>query len=144
MSSPVEFTAAEISLVEKTLHERYGELVRPEPVDVELKLNPESSTLTSVPALYWMARDAEFVLCKVAPDRFRAQFFYSAAEQYGTGRTEYDNLGDCIVSLLQVQSDEERSRLGVRSGMTGADMIVPGKAPSEQTDSDDYQGPVVV
>jgi len=44
-------------------------------------------------------------VCKVATALYRCQFYYSETEQYGTGRDEYDDIGTCVLTLLQVQSD---------------------------------------
>ena len=74
-----------------------------------------------------------FIVCKVAADRYRCQFFYSEAEQYGTGRDEYDNLENCVMTLLQVQSDHERQFANVSSGATAANLK-----------DDDYFGPLMV
>ena len=84
------------------------------------------------PAVYWSARGAEFVVAKTGESRFRTQFFYASGEQFGTGRNEYDQLGDCVVTVLQVQADDERRRAGMGSG-TRAD-----GAPA------DYDGPIVI
>ncbi len=35
----------------------------------------------------------------------RCQFFYRRRQMYGTGIPEYDDLAECVVSLLQVQAD---------------------------------------
>jgi hypothetical protein len=75
---------------------------------------------------------AQFVVCKVAPDRYRCQFFYSETEQYGTGHDEYKSLGDCVVILSQVQSDHERQLAIISSGVTRAEI------------DDDYHGPVII
>ena len=84
------------------------------------------------PTIYWSERGAQFVVCKVADDRYRSQFFYSEAEQFGTGRDVYDDLKDCVVTLLQVQSDHERQLANVSVTATKAD-----------TDTD-YHGPMVI
>lgn len=136
-----DFSPVDLALAEQTLFERYGERVAVEPVEVELKLDPERSTLTAVPALYWSAREAEFVVCRLPTGGYRAQFFYSPSEQFGTGRDAYDSLGDCLIAVLQVQADEEQSRQGVKTGMTGADFGTPGKG---EASDDDYLGPIVV
>jgi hypothetical protein len=68
----------------------------------------------------------------VAADRYRCQFFYSETEQYGTGHDEYNSLGDCILTLLQVQSDHERQLANISSGVTRADI------------DDDYLGAVMI
>jgi hypothetical protein len=68
----------------------------------------------------------------VAVDRCRCQFFYSETEQYGIGHDEYNSLGDCAVTLLQVQSDHERQLANITSGVTQADI------------EEDYHGPVMI
>ncbi|MGA8862706.1 MAG: hypothetical protein WBM09_06480 [Gallionella sp.] len=77
-------------------------------------------------------RGAQFVVCKVAQERYRCQFFYSETEQYGTGHEQYDSVGDCVVTLLQVQSDHERQMASISSSATLA------------KDVEDYHGPVVI
>ncbi|MBS1189544.1 MAG: hypothetical protein H6R10_1336 [Rhodocyclaceae bacterium] len=137
MTGIPDFTEAECQLVAKTLDERYGCNVPMEGADVELKLDPDSDRLTACPALYWSQRGAEFVVCKVAPSRFRALFFYDSGEQFGTGRTEYDNLGDCVVTLLQVQADEA-------SGRAGACQSSRGCGGGGCKSSAPYDGPIVI
>jgi hypothetical protein len=101
-----DFTDAERWCVETTLLERYGRKVEIEQADIELRLDPVLPLLTVCPALYWK-EGAAFVISKVGDGRFRAQFFYSVREQYGTGREEYDDLADCVVTLLKLQADQE-------------------------------------
>ncbi len=87
-------------------------------VDSELQLDELSDDLTVCPTIYWAERGAQFVVCKVAPERFRCQFFYSETEQYGAGHEKYDNLGDGVVTLRQVQSDHERQMANISAGAT--------------------------
>jgi hypothetical protein len=72
-------------------------------------------------------------VCKVAIDRYRCQFFYSEAEQYGTGKDEYDDLENCVLTQLQVQLDDERQLSNVSSGATPASLR-----------DDSYHGPLMV
>ena len=44
-------------------------------------------------------------------DLNRNQFFYSVNEQYGTGRTHYEDIGECVGVLLRLQADHENSVL---------------------------------
>lgn len=133
MQNTVEdFTGQEQQLVAARLLHRYGRLVPLQLADSELQLDPESSILTSCPTLYWTERGAHFVLCKLAPERFRSQFFYSDADHYGTGKDDYPDLESCIVTLLQVQSDHERQLLNISSGATAANL------------DDEYYGPLVI
>lgn len=132
MKKIADFSSAERQLVTQTLLERYGRIVALQEAEAELQLEADSDELTLCPAIYWEERGAHFVLFKVGDARFRAQFFYSEAHQFGTGKEEFDNLGDCVVTLLQVQSDHERQMKGIRSGMTALDF------------DDDYNGPLIV
>jgi hypothetical protein len=87
---------------------------------------------TSCPTIYWAERGAQFVVCKVAPERYRCQFFYSGTEHYGTGHDECNSPGDCVLTLLQIQSDHERQLANISSGATLANV------------DDDYHGPAVI
>lgn len=128
-----DFTEAEHKRVSAILFERYGKLVPIQLADSELQLGIDPADLSLCPAIYWNERGAHFIVCKVGEGRYRCQFFYSAAEQYGTGRDEYDNLDTCVRTLLQVQSDHERQLANVSSGATAATL-----------GNDDYHGPLVV
>ena len=127
-----DFSDAERQLVASLLEQRYGRTVETELADSELQLDAEAQR-TSCPTLYWAERGAHFVVCKVAGDRYHCQFFYTDAEQFGTGRNEYGDLGECVLALLRVQSDHERERAKVYPGATAEDL---GK--------DDYMGPSII
>jgi hypothetical protein len=131
MSIP-DFTDAELKLVGQTLRERYGREVPIESAEAEIGIGDDVE-LTTCPVLYWEERGAHFVVFKIAESRYRAQFFYSEAQQYATGKNDFDNLGDCVITVLQVQSDHERQMAGVRSGVTAKDLA-----------GDDYDGPLVI
>jgi len=132
-STAPDFTEAEQVLVASLLFRRYSKTVPVQLADSELQLDAASGKLTLCPTLYWSERGTQFVVFKVAADRFRCQFFYSVSEQYGTGRAEYDDLENCVITLLQVQSDHERQRAQAPSSATIADLA-----------DDDYHGPVVI
>jgi hypothetical protein len=127
-----DFTDNEVKLVNQALHERYGRRVPVQVADAELQLGPTEGELTVCPTLYWEERGAHFVVFKLGDCLYRGQFYYSETTQFGTGKEIFDNLGDCVVTLLQVQSDHEQQMKGIRSGMTAADI------------KDDYDGPLVI
>jgi len=127
------FTDAEHKLVSGKLYERYGKLVPMHLADSELQLDEFSDELTLCHTIYWAERGAQFVACKVTAEHFRCQFFYFETEQYGTGQDQYDSLGDCVVTLLQVQSDHERQMTNIASGVTLA-----------KDNVEDYRGMVVI
>ena len=127
-----DFTDADQKLVSASLFERYGKLVPLQLADSELRLDGLSEELTLCPTIYWAERGAQFVVCKVASDCYRCQFFYSETEQYGTGHDEYNSLRDCVLILLQVQSDHERQLADISSRATQANTNA------------DYDGPLVI
>ena len=132
-----DFTGAERELVADILQQRYIRRVTPELADSELKLDPAGDEMTTCPTLYWSERGAQFVVCKVAADKYRCQFFYADADQYGTGQDEYTDLQHCVLTLLRVQADHEAQSAGISSGATAVDLAAG-------TGEDDYHGPVVI
>ncbi|MDA8383300.1 MAG: hypothetical protein M0037_09615 [Betaproteobacteria bacterium] len=117
-----DFSDAELWVINSALKERYGHAVEVQLADSELRLYPEDRELTVCPTVYWNERGAGFVLCKVAESRYRCYFFYSVREQFGTGRDDYDDLAECVTTLLRLQADHEQKRAGVTSGKTGRDL----------------------
>lgn len=105
-----DFTETERWVVDTTLKERYGKAIEIKAADVELRLSPADRELTLCPALFWAEHEAGFVLTKTGDGRFRCQFYYSVLEQYGTGREEYDDLAECVTTLLKLQADHEARR----------------------------------
>lgn len=132
-----DFTGQELELVAELLQQRYSKQVSPELADSELKLDPASDELTVCPTLYWSERGAHFVLCKIAQGRYKCQFFYADADQYGTGYDEYTDLRRCVLTLLRVQADHASQSAGISSGATAIDLA------AGSTD-DDYHGPLVI
>lgn len=132
MTNIPDFTEVERKRVSVALFERYGKIVPFQLADSELQLGGDPAQLTTFPTIYWNELGAHFVVCKIAPGRYRCQFFYSDAEQYGTGHEEYDNLDICVLTLLQVQQDHERQLSDISSGATAANLDV------------DYDGLLVV
>jgi len=131
------FTEPECALVAELLQQRYNKPMPPELADSELKLDPASDELTPCPTLYWAERGAQFAVFKVAPGRYRCLFFYSDADQYGTGHPEYTDLRRCVLTLLRVQADHESQRAGVSSGATAVDLAAG-------SEDGDYHGPLMV
>ena len=111
MSAIPDFSAGELQVVREALRERYGSnAVEPDVAETELRLDPNDHELTVCPALYWEVRGCHFVICKTGVERYRCQFFYSIREQYSTGVEEYTDLGDCVLTLLRIQADQESRR----------------------------------
>jgi hypothetical protein len=104
------FSASDLSLARATLKERFGRDVDVAEVETEVRLSPADRELTQCPALYWKEDGCAFVVAKTGPAGYRAMFFYSVKDRFGTGQEEYDSLGDCLITLLKVQEQEHDRR----------------------------------
>lgn len=105
-----DFTEAELALMREALHERFGHAVNMEEVETEIRINPADRDLTPCPALYWEEDGCRFVLSKTGVNQFRSMFFWSVRDRFSTGQEEYDNLGDCVVTLLKMQEEADTAR----------------------------------
>jgi len=105
MSAIEDFTESELWIIRTTLNERYDETIEPLLADTELRLNPYSTELATCPAAYWERDGCHFIVTKTGDSRYRCQFYYRVHQMYGTGTDEYDDLSECMVTLLQVQAD---------------------------------------
>ncbi len=112
MATVPDFGKSEEWIIKTTLRERYGEEKPYELADAEIRLSPADRELTTVPVVYWNHNGCNFVVFKTGDRRYRCQFFYRGYQQYGTGIHEYDDLAECMVSLLQTQADHEARQRG--------------------------------
>ena len=115
MTIPV-FSASDLKLVQATLKERFGadvaDQVEIKEAETEIRLSPADRELTLCPALFWIVGDCAFVVSRTGQAAYRAMFYYSVKDRFGTGQEEYDNLGDCLITLLKVQEEEQARRDG--------------------------------
>jgi hypothetical protein len=104
------FAASDLALARATLKERFGFDVEVQEVETEVRLHEGDRELAQCPALYWQVEKCAFVIAKTGPAEYRAMFFYSVKDRFGTSKEEYDNLGDCLITLLKVQEKEHERR----------------------------------
>jgi hypothetical protein len=109
MSIPA-FSASDLALARATLKERFGFEVDVQEVETEVRLHEGDRELAQCPAIYWQVEKCAFVVAKTGPAGFRAMFFYSVKDRFATAKEEYDNLGDCLITLLKVQEIEHERR----------------------------------
>ena len=108
MTTTQDFTDAEQWAVSTTLKERWpNQDVGLHLADVEIKMFPHDRELTVCPALFWQVGQTSFIVIKVGERAYRSQFYYKGFQQYGTGKSEFDDIADCITTLLQVHADKE-------------------------------------
>ncbi len=132
-----EFTARERNLVSQSLVERFGMPIPIQSIQAEIQLDLLQEDLTPCPSLTWQEGVCHFVVFKTGDSRFRCQFYYTDAEQFGTDCREYDNLGDCVIDLLQVQNKHETERKRVMRGLNAVDF-------SKANDGEDNFAPLIV
>ncbi len=100
-----DFTDTELWIIRSTVKERYGRAVSVELAETEIRARPGAKELTVCPAAYWEQEGAHFIVIKTAANRYRCQFYYRLHQMYGTGVEEYEDLGECVITLLHVQAD---------------------------------------
>jgi len=105
-----DFTRYEIDAVQSTANERFGREVEIQLGDAEVRLNPHSADMTERPIMLWKDDDCQFVINKRGQHPYRPQFFYQVTDEYGTGVSEYVDIADCIITLLQAQTDHHSQR----------------------------------
>ena len=111
MSSIADITETEQWTVSSTLKERWPELsIELQLADVEIRMYPGDRELAECPAIFWQVDEASFIIIKVAEKVYRAQFYYRGYQQYGSGGKDFDDIADCLVTMLQVHTDRETVR----------------------------------
>ncbi len=105
MSRIPDYSDSELWLIRTTLEERYGAAPEIQLADTEMRLDRGSTELVPCPTAYWEADSCHFVIVKTGDRLYRCQFFYRIHQMFGTGIEEFDDLTECIVTLLQVQAD---------------------------------------
>jgi transposase-like protein len=105
-----EFSELEINIIQSTVNERYRQEISLHLADVEVNLNADTQPV-ACPAVFWDQQRTSFVLIKTGENRYRCQFFGRDLQMYSTGTREYDDLAECMIALLQVQADHDRSRV---------------------------------
>ena len=112
MSGVPDFTDDEIAAVRQKIERRWSEAeIETHLADVELSLDPKAPP-REYPAVFWLAGGCNFVVIKTGRSEYRAEFFYSDMERFGTGVDTFSNIGECALTLIQIQADHESVRLG--------------------------------
>jgi len=102
--------------VQTAVNGRYGKETELHQGDGEVQLGAGNPGHAECPVLFWRERDANFVIIKAGEGRYRCQFFYTPSEQLSTGVEEFTDIAECVVTLLQVQADNERTPGGMFTG----------------------------
>ena len=104
-----DFTEREMWVIRTTVQERWNEdSIELHPADVEIRLHSQDEDGTPCPALFWTVNQCNFVVIKTGESQYRCQFFYNDLQQMAPDITEYTELAECVVQLLQTQADHAR------------------------------------
>jgi hypothetical protein len=97
------------------LHHVRGMLTQQVKKDVEIQLSNCGLTLAKnpgqpilCPTVHWNANGANFIVYKTGDSCYKTQFFYTPHEQYGPHAEEYNNLCECVATVMQAQSEHVR------------------------------------
>ena len=101
-----EFAETELWVVRSTLKERYGRDIELQFADTEVQTG--AAGMEWCPALFWSAKGANFAIIKTGTKRYRPIFYYHPETQLGTGTDAYDEIGDAVIDVLQVEADHVR------------------------------------
>ena len=106
-----DFSDTAIWTVRQTLDERWGKgKTETQLADVEIRLRPGDRELSTCPAIFWEYEGSNFIIFKIAESTYKTQFYYKGRDQYGTAVPDFDNILDCVVTVLQVHADLERDK----------------------------------
>ena len=100
-----DFTDSEKRIPATTRRERYGQAVSRDLGDAEIRLAPSDRKRPACPVAFWQKDGGNLALFKAGDRRYRCRFFYRNYQQDGTGVYEYDDLTECVVSMLQAQAN---------------------------------------
>ena len=105
-----EFSDTDVWTVQQTLDERWTKCkTEIQKADLEVRLRSADRELSTCPALYWEYEDSHFVIFKIGRSTYKTQFYYKGRDQYGTSVPSFDNVLDCVITVLQVHADLESS-----------------------------------
>ncbi len=104
-----DFSDTDVWTVQQTLEERWGKgKTETQLADVEVRLRSNDRELSTCPAIFWEFENSNFVIFKIGRGTYKTQFYYKGRDQYGTAVPSFDNILDCVVTVLQVHADLER------------------------------------
>lgn len=112
MTQIPDITENETWIIQTTLTERYGQPLELQIGDAEIRLSRSDRELSACPVWYWSWEDCHFVIFKTGVKRYRCQFFYKPYQQFGTSTYEYQDITECVVSVLQAQADHNAKEQG--------------------------------
>jgi hypothetical protein len=102
------YTEEQYSSAQAIVDKRYGEHIELLLADSDGPIDVDSGEASSCPALFWTARECNFIVLRTDEEVFLARYFYNPNEQFSTLQEHFNTIEDCVLGVLQAQSDHER------------------------------------
>jgi hypothetical protein len=101
----INFTESEIEATKKLVDERWKDKdVSIHLADIEYTKEGEEA-VNLYPALVWEDKSSTFVVLKMGMLSYKSFFYYLKNKRYDTGVLEYNDLNECVTTLMQSQAD---------------------------------------
>ena len=101
----IDFTASEIKLTQELIDNRWRDAkVSINLADIDFTKTGEDNA-KSYPAMVWEDKSTTFVILKMAAFNYKSFFYYLHDKRFDTGVDIYENLHECVDTLLKAQAD---------------------------------------
>jgi hypothetical protein len=101
---PKDFSPTELKIINEAIGERWKE-VEIHLADIEITRTALDEKTTLCPAAVWETADCTFVVIKADEFVYKSVFYYLGSKQIDTGVSEYNDLRDCVLTLMKVQAN---------------------------------------
>ena len=99
-----DFNATELNIIKDATSKRWKD-VDIHLADIEITRTAKDEKTTLCPAAVWETADCTFVVSKVDEFVYKSVFYYLGTKQIDTGISEYNDLSDCVLTLMKVQAN---------------------------------------
>lgn len=100
----IDFSPTEMDIIKAATSQRWAE-VDLHLADIEITRTALDEKTMLCPAVVWETADCTFVIVKVEAFVYKSVFYYLGTKQIDTGVNEYNDLKDCVLTLMKVQSN---------------------------------------
>lgn len=108
MSPIAQFAENELDQIKEILTEKYQKDVEIQLADCDILLNSDDQQTHNCATVFWYKDGVNFMVSKLNSTTYKAQFFYTPHEQFGTTDNDFKDLNQCVVAVLQSQDDHQR------------------------------------
>lgn len=100
----MEFTQTELDIIQKHVDDRWREK------DHGIHLGDIAIDDVEHPAAIWEHKHYTFIVIKLEAFKYRALFYFLRDKRFDAGVDEYDDLDECVDSIMKAQADFSLSK----------------------------------